>query len=98
MIEIAHQGGAGLSAGHVTRRAAHIDVDDIGAGGFRDPRALRHPFRLAAGELNDMGADAGRLTTQPRHRLAVDEIIARGHFGHDQPGPELQPDVETAHP
>jgi hypothetical protein len=32
-----------------------------------------------------MGADTSRLAPQPRHRLPVDEIVARGHFRHDQP-------------
>ena len=54
MIEIAHQRRAGLLAGHVLGRAAHVDVDDVGAGAFRDARALRHPVRLAAGELHDV--------------------------------------------
>jgi hypothetical protein len=35
-----------------------------------------------------MGADAGRLAPQPRHRFAVDEIVTRGHFRYDQPGAE----------
>ena len=88
VIEIAHQRRAGLAAGHMTCRATHVDVDDVGAGGFRDPRALRHPLGLAAGELNHMRADAGRLAAQPRHRPAVDEFVAGGHLGHDQPGAE----------
>jgi len=39
--------------------AAHIDIDNVGAGGFRDPSALRHPVGLAARELNDMGTYSG---------------------------------------
>ena len=58
MIEIAHQRRAGLAAGDVLGRAAHVDVDDVGAGGLGDPRALGHPVRFAAGELHDMRADA----------------------------------------
>ena len=84
MIEIAHQRRAGLAAGDVPRRAAHVDVDDVGAGGFRDPRPLGHPVRLAARELDHMGADAGRLAAQPGHRLALREVIAGGHFGNDE--------------
>jgi hypothetical protein len=49
MIEIAHQCRAGLAAGDMARRTAHVDVDDVGAGGFRNARALRHPMRLATG-------------------------------------------------
>ena len=90
VIEIAHQRRTGLAAGHVARRTAHVDIDDVGAGGFGDPRALRHPVRLAAGELHDMRADAGRLAAQPRHRPAVDEIVAGGHFGDDEAGAEAR--------
>ena len=78
------------AVGHVPRRAAHVDVDDVGAGGLGDPRALRHPVRLAAGKLHDVRADAGRLAAQPRHRPALREIVARGHLGHDQAGAELR--------
>src|SRR4051794_35218076 len=70
------------------RRTAHVDIDDVSAGGFRDPRALRHPPGLAAGELHDMRPDAGGLATQPGHRPAVYEIVASGHLGHHQPGAE----------
>ncbi len=86
MVEIAHQGGTGLAAGHMPRRTAHVDVDDVGAGRFRDPRAFGHPVALAAGELHDMGANAGCLTTKPGHRLAVYEVIAGGHLGYNEPG------------
>ena len=88
MIEIAHQRRAGLAAGHMARRAAHIDVDDVGAGGFGDPGALRHPVRLAARELHDMRADAGGLAAQKRHRPAVHELVAGDHLRDDQSGAE----------
>jgi hypothetical protein len=37
-------------------------------------------MRLATGELNDVGADAGCLAAQKRHRPAVHEFIAGGHL------------------
>ena len=40
VIEIAHQRRAGLAAGHVPRRTTHVDVDDVGASRFGDPRRL----------------------------------------------------------
>ena len=88
MIEIAHQRRAGLAAGDMTRRTAHVDIDDVGAGRFRDPCALRHPMRLATRELDDMRADAGCLAAQKRHRPAVHEFVAGGHLGDDQSGAE----------
>ena len=81
VVQIAHQSRAGLASGHVARRAAHVDIDDFSAGGFGDPRAFRHPADLAARELNDVWTNACRLAPQPRHRAAVDEIIARRHLG-----------------
>src|SRR5258708_6309782 len=65
VIEIAHQCRAGLAAGHMPRRTAHVDIDDVGAGGLGDPRAFRHPPDLAARELNDMRTYSGRLASQP---------------------------------
>ena len=40
-----------------------------GAGGFGDARALRHPVRLAAGELHDV--DAGALPFGAQHGVAA---------------------------
>ena len=80
VIEIAHQRRTGLAAGHMTGRTTHIDIDDVGAGGFRDLRALGHPMRLAARELNDVRSDTGCLAAQPRHRPAVYEFVAGRHL------------------
>jgi hypothetical protein len=88
VVKIAHQGRAGLAAGHMARRAAHVDVDNFRAGGFGDPRALRHPFGFTARELNHMRTYSGRLTSQPRHRATMDEVIAGGHLRNDQSGAE----------
>ena len=46
VIEIAHQRRARELAGHLARRAAHVDVDDVGAEPLGDARAFRHPVRL----------------------------------------------------
>ena len=90
MVEIAHQRRTGLAAGHVARRTTHVDIDDVGAGGFGDPRALGHPVSLAARELNDVRTYPGCLASQQRHRAAVDEIVARGHLGHDKSGARVR--------
>ena len=89
MVEIAHQRRAGLAAGHVTRGATHIDVDDVGAGGFRDPRALGHPVRLAARELHHMRPHARGFAAQPGNGAALRQVVARGHFRDDKPRPEF---------
>jgi hypothetical protein len=72
----------------VPRRAAHIDIDDVGAGGLRDLGALRHPMGLAARKLNDVWPYPSRLAAQPGHRSAMYEIIAGGHLGDHESGPE----------
>jgi hypothetical protein len=76
MIEVAHQRRSRLPVGDVLGRASHVDVDDFGAGAFGNARALRHPVRLAAGELNDM--DAGALAFGAQHGVAAafDQRIA----------------------
>ncbi len=70
MIEVAHQRAAGQSAGHASRRAAHVDVDD---GGARRPRpgAPSPPWRgLAADELDGVWRRPPRLprASSPRRR------------------------------
>src|SRR5216684_7636185 len=70
----------------MARRTAHVDIDNFGACGFGDPRAFRHPFDLAARELNHMRTYSGGLATQPRHWATIDEVIAGGHLGNDESG------------
>ena len=65
-------------------RAAHIDIDDRGARIFRDPRALRHPVRLASGELHDVDVDPGALGAQARVAAAFDELWGGHHLGYDE--------------
>src|SRR6476646_8240344 len=69
-------------------RAAHVDIDNFGACGFGDPRAFGHPFSLATRELNHMRTYSGRLASQPRHRTTIDQVLAGGHLGNDEPGAE----------
>ncbi len=88
MVEIAHQRRARLAAGHVPRRAAHVDVDDGGAGRLGDARALPHPARLAAGELHHVNAQSPPLGAQPRVRAALGQVLAGGHLRDHQAGAE----------
>ena len=57
---------------------------------FGDARALRHPARLAAGELNDMNAGALSFGAQHSIAAAFDQGIAGGHLGDDEAGAELR--------
>jgi len=95
------QFGFGVDGLGARTRRLPANIDDICAFRFRDPGAFRHPVRLASGELNHMRAYSGGLATQPRHCVAVDEIIAGGHLGHDQTGAELgrkPSDGRVSHP
>ncbi len=95
MVEVAHQGRAGLAAGHGLGRAAHVDVDHVGAVGLGEPRALRHPARVAAGELDDVGQHALALGPQARLLGAAGEILRRHHLGDGRGG--TQPTGDAAH-
>jgi hypothetical protein len=90
MIEIAHQCRTRLAAGHMPRRATHVDVDDRGTIAFGDARAFRHPARLAAGELHHMHADALPLRAQHRVAAALDQLGTGGHFRDHEPGAKLR--------
>ena len=58
MVEIAHQRRAGLAAGHCWAGQPMLMSMMSAPARFGDARALRHPVRLAAGELDDVDADA----------------------------------------
>jgi hypothetical protein len=67
-------------------RAAHIDVDDVGAQLFRHARPFRHPARLAARQLYDEGSKIP-ANCPFAHAMAVpDQVLARHHLRGDQGG------------
>ena len=84
LIEVAHEGGAGIAADHPLGRAAHVDVDDPGAGRFRDTGCFRHPARLAAGELDDMRFDARPFRPQLGLLRTLDKLVGCNHLGDDE--------------
>ncbi len=86
MIEIAHQRRARLPVGHVLGRAAHVDIDDVGAGILRDASALAHPARLAAGKLHRMDRDPAPVGTQHGVATAPGELCGCHHLGYDKAG------------
>ena len=69
------------------RRAAHVDVDDRGAGALGDARAFGHPARFAAGKLHDMQAGAVVFEAPPGDAFAFSERGAGRHFRDDEPRP-----------
>ena len=66
VVEVAHQRRAGIAAGHLLGRAAHVDVDDVGALARGDARGLGHVARLAAGKLHHMDRQAGMADARRR--------------------------------
>ena len=84
MVEIAHQRRARKLAGHFSRRAAHVDVDDVRAFGFGDARAFRHPLLFPAGELDDERGEFATLGPAQHVSARSDEFFARYHLGNDE--------------
>ena len=88
MIEVAHQGRARLFAGHLSRRATHIDVDDIGTIGRRHTGALGHPVGFTAGKLHDLRGNRSRFQPAPGAVPIAHEVFACHHLGDHPPGTE----------
>ena len=80
--------GAGLA--DLAHRAAHVEVDHVGAGVGGHRRGLAHDRRVVAEELDRdrmlVGVDAQELLD--RALVAVGEAEAGDHLGGDQAGPE----------
>ena len=88
MVEIAHQGRTRLRAGHMTGRAAHVDVDHRSAVGFSNAGTLGHPARFAAGELDHMQIDAAALGSKQGIATPLDERGTCGHLRNNEPRPQ----------
>ena len=86
VVEVAHQRRAGIAAGHLLGRAAHVDVDDVGALARRDARGLGHVVGLAAGKLHHVDRQARMADTGGAALPALGELAARHHLGNDQSG------------
>ena len=52
MLRLAHQAAAGVVLRNLRHRAAHVDVDDVGAHALDDLRGVRHLLGIAAEDLN----------------------------------------------
>ena len=84
VVEIAHQRRARKLAGHFPCRAAHVDVDEVGALGFGDARAFRHPFLFAAGKLDDERGEVATFGPAQHIGARFDEFFAGDHLGNDE--------------
>ena len=82
---LAHQAAAGIVLGDLRHRAAHVDVDDVGAHALDDLCRRRHLVRVAAEHLDrDRALLFGVLGVFKRAIDAADEPLGRHHLGHDQ--------------
>ena len=84
---VAHQRRASPLVADLLGRAAHVDVDDLGAVLDVEPRRPRHRFRVGAGDLHgDRPGLAGVVAPQTGLVGMPERGVRRGHLGHDQPG------------
>ena len=87
VIEVAHQGRARLLAGHLARRAAHVDVDDVGAQSLAPcarPSAIQRASQPAS--CMTKGARFAANCAVARAVALADQVLAGHHLGDDQAG------------
>ena len=91
MVEIAHQRRTGGAADHAFGRAAHVDVDQIGAAVLGKPRRLGHGFRRAQPAIcTAWGENAVALRAQkPPRGPPLAEFVAGDHFRKGQRRAEI---------
>src|SRR5262249_31800982 len=75
-------------AGGRPRWTTNVDIDDGGAAGLCDARALRHPGRLTPCQLDDVRAQPLPFGTHPRLGTPLGERRARRHLRDDQARPQ----------
>ena len=92
-VGLAHQRGAGEAACHLLGGTAEIDVDDARPGALRKARRFRHPGRVAARELDDVGENPLPFRAQPRFFLSPHEPLRGHHLGNDEI--RAEPDRDT---
>ncbi len=82
---LAHQAAAGIVLRDLRHRAAHVDVDDVGAHAFDDLCSGGHLVGIAAEDLNrDRPFLFGVLGVLERAVDAADETFGAHHLGDDQ--------------
>ena len=82
---LAHQAAAGVVLRDLRHRAAHVDVDDVGAHAFDDARGFGHLVGIAAEDLDrDRPLFFGVLGVLERAIDAADEPFAAHHLGDDE--------------
>ena len=80
MSGVLHQAAAGAVFGDFRNRAAHVDVDNVGAHAFHDPGGRGHLVGIAAENLNRHGPlflgvlRVSSVLSMPRTRPSDDTI------------------------
>ncbi len=87
---VRQQGRASRLAAHFLGRAAHIDVDDLGAVGHIVGRRRGHGGRVVAGNLHRARGDFAVVAAAQAGLARIPQAgIAADHFRHHQARPEL---------
>ena len=85
MARVAHQRAAGVVLRDLRHRAAHVDVDDVGAHALDDAGSISHLCGIAAEDLDgDRPFFLGVLGVLERAVDAPDEPFGADHLGDDQ--------------
>jgi hypothetical protein len=85
-LGVAHQGRAGIDAADLLRRAAQVDVDDLGALFDVEARRGGHSRRIVPGNLHrDRPRLAGMVAPQAGLLGLPERGVVGGHFGKTQP-------------
>ena len=85
MLRLAHEAAARIVLRDLRHRAAHVDIDDVGAELFDDLRGRRHLFGIAAEDLNrDRPLLLGVLRVLECPIDAADEPLGADHLGHHE--------------
>jgi len=75
---------------HFLRRAAHVDVDDLGATRHVEARRLDEHFRVGAGQLHRLGLGLAVVVQAPARLLAGPQLRVGGsHLAHRVAGAQL---------
>ena len=93
---LAHQAAAGVVLGDLRHRAAHVDVDDVGAHAFDDLRGRGHLVRIAAENLNrDRPFLFGVFRVLERPVDPAHEPFGADHLGDDETAAAMALDQTT---
>jgi hypothetical protein len=90
VLGLAHQAAPGVVPGDLRHRAAHVDVDDVGAKALHDPRGVGHRRGIAAEDLDrDRPLLLGEFRVLERAIDSAHEALGAHHLGDHKTAPAL---------